>query len=146
MPRYNRRDLIIAAVRHWAGHNRLPVPDTGSLSGDLLSYLEEKSVRRAELIAVFAVRLAAFVAENQDAARQLGELITQSQGLDEIWQRAANRGEADLNTLTPRLRSLPFDLVGAELARIHQALPRTAIEEILDTIVLPLVTSRRQQP
>jgi hypothetical protein len=69
------------------------------------------------------VRLAAFVAENQEAARQLGELIAQSQGLNEIWQRAASRGEVDLNTLTPRLRSLPFDVVGAELARTHQALP-----------------------
>jgi AcrR family transcriptional regulator len=142
----NRRDLVIAAVRHWAEHNRLPVPDTGSLRGDLLAYLEEKSVQRAELMAVFGVRLAAFVAENQDAAQQLGELITQSQGLDDIWQRASGRGEVDPNALTPRLRSLPFDLVGAELARTHQALPRTAIEEILDTIVLPLVTSRRQQP
>jgi AcrR family transcriptional regulator len=141
----DRRDLVIAAVQHWAEHNRLPVPDTGSLRGDLLSYLEEKSVKRTELIAVFSVRLAAFVAGNQDSARQLGELIAQPQGLDEIWQRAANRGEVDLNTLTPRLRSLPLDLVGAELARTHQALPRTAIEEILDTIVLPLVAGRRRQ-
>jgi AcrR family transcriptional regulator len=140
----DRRDLVVAAVRHWAERNRLPVPDTGSLRGDLLSYLEEKSVRRAELIAVFSVRLAAFVAENQDSARQLAELIAQSQGLDDIWQRAAKRGEVDLNTLTPRLRSLPFDLVSAELARTHQALPRAAIEEILDTIVLPLVTGHRQ--
>jgi len=142
---HDRRDLVIAAVRYWAEHNRLPVPDTGSLRGDLLAYLEEKSVRRAELIAVFGVRLAAFVAENQDAARQLGELITQSQGLDDIWQRASSRGEVDLNTLTPRLRSLPFDLVGAELARTHQALPRATIKEILDTIVLPLVTTPRRQ-
>jgi AcrR family transcriptional regulator len=141
----DRRDLVIAAVRHWAERNRLPVPDTGSLRGDLLAYLEEKSVKRAELIAVFSVRLAAFVAENQEAARHLGELIAQSQGLDEIWQRAASRGEVDLNTLAPRLRSLPFDLVGAELARTHQALPRAAIEEILDTIVLPLVAARRQR-
>ena len=142
----DRRDLVIAAVRHWAEHNRLPIPDTGSLRGDLLSFLEEKSVKRAELIAVFGVRLAAFVAENQDSAKQLGELITQSQGLDEIWQRASDRGEVDLRMLTPRLRSLPFDLVGAELARTHQALPRAVIEEILDTIVLPLATSRRHQP
>jgi len=140
----DRRDLVIAAVRHWAEHNRLPVADTGSLRGDLLSYLEEKSVQRAELIAVFVVRIAAFVAENQDAARQLGELIDQSQGLDEIWQRASARGEVDLNVLTPRLRALPFDLVSSELARTHQALPRAAIEEILDTIVLPLVADRRQ--
>jgi len=43
----DRRDLVIAAVRHWAEHNRLPVPDTGSLPGDQLSYLEEKSVKSA---------------------------------------------------------------------------------------------------
>ncbi len=142
----DRRDLVIAAVQHWAEHNPLPVPDTGSLRGDLLSYLEEKSVKRAELIVVFGVRFAAFVAENRDAAEHLGELMAQSQGLDEIWQRAANRGEVDPTTLTPRLRSLPFDLVSAELARTHQALARAAIEEILDTIVLPLVTGRRHQP
>jgi hypothetical protein len=140
--RLTRQPAKISSCATGADHNRLPVPDTGSLRGDLLAYLEEKSVQRAELIAVFGVRLAAFVAENQDAARQLGERITQSQGLDDIWQRAASRGEVKLNALTPRLRSLPFDLVGAELARTHQALPRTAIEEILDTIVLPLVTSQ----
>ena len=135
----DRRELVIAAVRYWAEHNRLPIPDTGSLRGDLLAYLEEKAVQRAELMAVFGVRLAAFVAENEDAARQLGEAITQSQGLDEIWQRAADRREVDLDTLTPRIRSLPFDLVGAELARTHHALPRATIEEIHDTVVLPLV-------
>ena len=134
-----RRELVIAAVRSWAERNRLPIPDTGSLRGDLLAYLEEKVVQRAELMAVFGLRLAAFVAENEDAARQLGEAITQSQGLDEIWQRAAERREVDPDTLTPRLRSLPFDLVGTELARTHHALPRATIEEILDTIVLPLV-------
>jgi hypothetical protein len=31
--------------------------------------------------------------------------------------------------------------VSAELARTHRALPRAAIEEILDTIVLPLVAA-----
>ena len=142
----DRRDLVIAAVRHWAEHNRLPVPDTGSLRGDLLAYLEEKSVQRAELIAVFVVRIAAFVAENHYAAQQLGELVDQSQGLDEIWQRASTRGEVDLRTLTPRLRALPFDLVSAELARTHRALPRATIEEILDSIVLPLVVDRNRWP
>jgi len=142
----DRRDLVIAAVRHWAEHNHLPIPDTGSLRGDLLAYLQEKSVQRAELIAVFVVRIAAFVAENQDSAQQLGELIDQSQGLDEIWQRASARGEVDLSMLTPRLRSLPFDLVSAELARTHRALPRATIEEILDTIVLPLVVGRLRRP
>jgi AcrR family transcriptional regulator len=142
----DRRELVIAAVGHWAEHNRIPMPDTGTLRGDLLAYLQEKSIRRAQLIAVFSVRLAAFVDENQDAAKQLGEAVAQSQGLDEIWQRAADRGEVDLDKLTPRLRALPFDLVSAELARTHQALPRDEIEDILDTVVLPLVTSPPRRP
>jgi len=138
----DRRALVIAALRRWAETNKLPMPDTGSLRGDLLAYLEQKSVRRAELIAVFAVRFAAFAAENQQTAQELGELIAQAQGLEEIWDRAARRGEVDPAALTPRLRALPFTLVGAELARTQQALPVAVIEEILDTIVLPLVLDR----
>jgi AcrR family transcriptional regulator len=142
----DRHALVIAAVQNWAKHNQIPLADTGSLRGDLLAYLQAKSVQRAELIAVFGVRLAAFVAEDAHAAKQLAEAITAAQGLDELWDRAAARGEIDPDTLSPRLRALPFDLVGAELARTGRPLPIETIEEILDTIVLPLVSRPPANP
>ena len=133
-------------MQNWATHNQIPLDDTGSLRGDLLAYLQAKGIQRAELMAVFGVRLAEFVAEDADAARQLAKAITAAQGLDELWDRAAARGEIDPDTLTPRLRALPFDLVGAELARTGRPLPIETIEEILDTIVLPLVSRPPANP
>lgn len=140
----DRRALVMAAMRHWFEQNPLTGVDTGTLRGDLLAYLEEKSTKRAELRTVFLLRLAAFIRESPESAAQFQEQVGQSMtsDLDKIWQRAAARGEVELDTLSPRIRALPFDLVGAELARTHQPVPRATIEEILDTIILPLTTRR----
>ena len=47
--------------------------------------------------------------------------------------------EIDPSHLHPRIRTLPFVLVAAELARTQQPLQRQTIEEILDVVVLPLI-------
>jgi AcrR family transcriptional regulator len=139
----DRRTLVLAALRHWFEQNPIAAPDTGSLRGDLLAYLENKSAtstNRVELLVVFRLRIEAFMTEAGTSPAQLFEQIGQglTGGLDEIWERASQRGEVDSKTLTPRIRLLPFDLVSMELSRTHQPVSRTTIEEILDTIVLPL--------
>src|SRR6266851_255059 len=48
----DRRELVMAAMSHWFECNPLAAPDTGSLRGDLLAFLEEESVKRSELMAV----------------------------------------------------------------------------------------------
>ncbi|MFC9643382.1 TetR/AcrR family transcriptional regulator [Streptomyces mirabilis] len=138
----SRQELFTAAVLHWIDHNRPPVPDTGTLRGDLLASLASKSDRRAEIRAVFGARFGGPAEENQDLAQQLRQRIYQALGTEEIWDRAAARGEVDPAALTPRIRDLPLDLVSLELTQTHEALPLSVIEEILDTIVLPLVAPR----
>ena len=137
----SRQELFTAAVLHWIDHNRPPVPDTGTLRGDLLASLASKSDRRAEIRAVSG-RESAPAEENQDLAQQLRQRIYQALGTEEIWDRAAARGEVDPAALTPRIRDLPLDLVSLELTQTHEALPLSVIEEILDTIVLPIVGPR----
>lgn len=145
----DRRTLVLAALRHWFEQNPIAAPDTGSLRGDLLAYLENKSgtsTNRAELLVVFRLRIEAFLTEEAGTSRaQLFEQIGQglTGGLDEIWERATQRGEVDSKTLTPRIRLLPFDLVSIELSRTHQPVSRTTIEEMLDTIILPLTAVDR---
>ncbi|MFE2969286.1 TetR/AcrR family transcriptional regulator [Streptomyces sp. NPDC059340] len=138
----SRQELFTAAVLHWIDHNRPPVPDTGTLRGDLLAYLASKSDQRAEIRAVFGARFGGLAEENQDLAQQLPQRISQALGTQDIWDRAAARGEVDPAALTPRIRDLPLDLVSLELTQTHEALPLSVIEEILDTIVLPLVVPR----
>ncbi|MER7182412.1 TetR/AcrR family transcriptional regulator [Streptomyces hyaluromycini] len=138
----SRQELFAAAVLHWIDHNRPPVPDTGTLRGDLLAYLVSKSDKRAEILAVFGSRFGGPAEENQDLAQQLRQRIYQALGTQDIWDRAAARGEVDPAALTPRIRDLPLDLVSLELTQTHEAVPPSVIEEILDTIVLPLVVPR----
>jgi AcrR family transcriptional regulator len=143
----DRRALVIAAMGHWFEQNPLAAPDTGTLRGDLLAYLQDKTASRADLLAVLRLRIAALTKEPGATPAQLFEQMGQSltSGLDEIWQRAAARDEVD-PALHPRVRALPFDLVGLQLSRTHQPVPRASIEEILDVIVLPLTRTRHQVP
>jgi AcrR family transcriptional regulator len=142
----HRWDLVIAAVRHHHEQNPLVVPDTGSLRGDLIAYLAEVSAKRAEFAALFSVQLAQYFDDTGSSPRQLREQITGGRhvgaGVDTVWERAVERGEIDAATLTPRVKSLAFDLLRNELMMTLQPAPEETLIEIIDQIVLPLVTSR----
>ncbi len=56
-----------------------------------------------------------------------------------ILERAAARGEADASTVTDRIASLPVDLFRHEVLTTLAPVPADVIEEIVDTIFLPLV-------
>ena len=58
--------------------------------------------------------------------------------MKEILERGVRRGELDRSKLTPRIASLPLDLVRHELIMTHKPVSRAVIEEIVDTIFLPL--------
>jgi len=59
--------------------------------------------------------------------------------LAEVLARGIGRGEIAAEKLTPRLTTLPFDLVRYQLVVLQQPLSAQDIEEILDRIFLPLV-------
>ena len=56
-----------------------------------------------------------------------------------VLQQAVERGEVDPTKLTPRIAQLPFDLYRQEFMMTFRPVPREVIEEIVDTIFLPLV-------
>ncbi len=62
---------------------------------------------------------------------------------DEIFDRAVARGEADPDRLTPRVKSVAFDLLRNELLLTQRPVPRKVIDEIVDDVVLPLVCPRQ---
>ncbi|MEC3993774.1 TetR/AcrR family transcriptional regulator [Actinacidiphila sp. DG2A-62] len=140
----DRRELVLAAIRHWLEQNRPALPDTGTLRGDLLAYLEEKRGTRSEMATVFQTRLAAFAKESGTSPQTLITLMAGN--LDEIWEAAVERGEVDRESLTPRIRSLPFDLFTVEITRTMGPVPSATLEEIVDTIILPLATAGRTGP
>src|SRR3954452_2157895 len=50
-----RWDLITAAVVHYQERNPVHAPDTGSLRGDLIAYLRDASLKRAEFAVLFTL-------------------------------------------------------------------------------------------
>lgn len=60
-----------------------------------------------------------------------------------IIQRAVERGEIDPNRLSPRIASLPLDLIRHDLIMNRAPIPDDTLIEIVDRIFLPLVLADR---
>jgi hypothetical protein len=57
-----------------------------------------------------------------------------------IIARAIERGEIDPARITPRVAALPFDLFRHEVLMTQAPVPDEVIEEIVDSIALPVMT------
>jgi AcrR family transcriptional regulator len=138
----DRLELLRATIVHALERNRVQAPeDTGSLRGDLLALMREISRTRAEFVTVMTVHLAGYFEETGTRPADLRDVIRVSRphALDVVYERAAARGESDLSRLSPRIRGLPFTLLQQELLTTLKPVPDATLEEIVDTIVLPLV-------
>jgi AcrR family transcriptional regulator len=139
-----RMELALAAVRATISRDPVAAPDTGSLRGDLIAYLREGSAKRAELVTLLSLQMAEFFAETKSTPAQLREQFVGGQWrIDEIYGRAVARGEALPDRLTPRVRALAFDLLRNEMMMSLGPVPDDVITEIVDDIVLPLITGGR---
>lgn len=140
----NREDLFRAAVRHRGETRSLPVPDTGNLRDDLLATLRRTNSGRSDMGALLG---ALAISHADDIGMTPAELREQLIGrrpnsVERIFERAVQRGEVEASALTPRIIDLPFALFRSEYFMTFQPLPDETLEEIVDTIVLPLVGIR----
>ncbi len=137
----DRLELLRATIVHVLERNRVQAPaDTGSLRGDLLALMREISRTRAEYVTVMSVHLAGYFEETGTRPADLRDVVGYGgpHALDVVYERAAARGEIDLPRLSTRVRGLPFALLQLELLTTLKRVPDAALEEIVDTIVLPL--------
>ncbi len=136
-----REDLALAAVRHFVTRDVRPVPDTGTLRGDLIAVLLDANERRIAMAAVIVGQLGPYYRETgsnpADVRRQL--LGERNSVMETVLDRAVERGEIDPARLTPRIGGLPFDLLRHEVMMTLTPASTDAIVEIVDDIFLPLV-------
>ncbi|MET8390482.1 MULTISPECIES: TetR/AcrR family transcriptional regulator [Streptomyces] len=138
----HRDELARAAVAHVLEEARVDTPDTGTLRGDLLALMREIGTANAQLVILMYAHLAGYC---QETGTSPGELLDAARGksadaLAEVYDRAVARGEARPERLTARVRSLPFDLLRQEILATLAPVPEDVVEEIVDTIFLPLVS------
>ncbi|MGR6918637.1 TetR/AcrR family transcriptional regulator [[Actinomadura] parvosata] len=134
----DRDALVRATVAHVLEQARIDVPDTGSLREDVLTLMREINTTRVRLITLMNVHLAGYY---QETGTRPGELLSPGgdDGGDVIFQRAAERGEIRPERLTERIKALPFDLLRHEILVTFAPVPDDVLEEIVDTVFLPLV-------
>ena len=131
------RDAVAARITQ-----DVRAPDTGSLRGDLVALLENASRTHALTGLALAAKLGPFYPETFPDERgfRTGHL-GQETVLNELLERAAARGEIELDLLKPRVRRLVFDLYLHELMTTLRPVPDEVIASIVDDVYLPLVTA-----
>lgn len=134
-----REELVVAAIRHHDERHRPPIPDTGTLRGDLIAVLKGANQHRMQLIAPVLAQLSGVFLETGRTPAELrreliGDRVTSD---DVIIQRAVDRGE--IEPVTPRVAALAFDLFRHEVLMTQAPVPDEVIEEIVDAIALPVL-------
>jgi AcrR family transcriptional regulator len=140
----DKHELVRAAVRRLSDSVDPPVVDTGTLRGDLLEVMEFFNRARMPLVTLITVHLGSYFQESGTSPADLREVLVRggTTTWDTIIDRAVERGEIDGDRLTQRIRDLPFALFRHEVLMTLKPIPMSVVEEVLDTIFLPLVRPR----
>jgi AcrR family transcriptional regulator len=136
-----KQDLMLAAVVHEVGKNVVVAPDTGSLRGDVVGLLQRANAARAGLATLVFTQLGGFYRQTGTSVADLGAFVRggPDNSLEEAIRRAVDRGEINEDRVTERIARLPVDLFRYELLTTLAPLSEETIEEIVDTIFLPLL-------
>jgi AcrR family transcriptional regulator len=137
----NRAELVLAAFRHRVVRISDAIPDTGDLRGDVLHTLRHVA-RHYDQIPPDVIH--GLMAESVDLGPDLLSVLHEV--MMTILKRAADRGEIEVAHLTPRITTLPFDLVRHDVLLRHRRLTEGALTEIVDDVFLPLVRARTPAP
>jgi AcrR family transcriptional regulator len=137
----NKQELVFAALAYEAGKDVVTAPDTGSLRGDVIALLQEANKVRAGVVAQLVTQLGGFYRQTGSSLADLKAFVQGGRDafLEEAIQRAIARGEVRPERVTERIARLPVDLFRYEIMLTLQPMSDEAIEEIVDTIFLPLV-------
>ena len=139
-------DLVMAAIGHYGAVHPVEVPDTGSLRGDLLALLGGIGEGRVAFTTVVSAAFAGLLADSgltpaDVRARLIGDRPRWS---SEIYRRAHERGELDLDAVPRAVLEMPFDLMRHDLLMTLMPIPRERIVSIIDDLFLPLVHATRR--
>ncbi len=137
--------LTMAAIAHYGAKHPLEIPNTGSLRGDMLALLGGVNDARYSFTVVVTAAFSGLLTSTgltpaEVRARLLGDRPMWS---DQIFRRAHERGEIDLDKTPAAVLALPFDLMRHDLLMTLKPVPPERIAAIVDDLFLPLAAAYR---
>ncbi|MFE2380911.1 TetR/AcrR family transcriptional regulator [Streptomyces misionensis] len=146
----NKDELALAALKHYRDTHPVEIPDTGSLRGDLLAALTVMGEARAAFFAIAsATAFSGLLASTGLTPTQVRDRIFGDRQLllvQDLYQRAHDRGEIDLEWVPAAVLAMPFDLVRNDLLMDPKPLKPPRIQAIVDELFLPLVRMHNSGP
>jgi AcrR family transcriptional regulator len=141
-------ELAIAAIAHYGRMHPFDVPDTGSLRGDMLAFLSGFNDQRSDFTVVVSSAFAGLMASSgltpaEVRARVLSDRAGSADRPGELYRRAAERGEIDLDTIPAAVLTMPFDLMRSDLLMTLKPISPERITSIVDDLFMPLVAAYR---
>jgi hypothetical protein len=117
------------------------IPDTGSLRGDMIALLTNASSARVSFVAIIAAAFSGLLSSTGLTPAQVREKIMGDRPLwsSEIFGRAQERGEIDLDRIPPTVLTMPFDLLRHDMLMTYKPIPPERVHAIVDDLFLPLV-------
>lgn len=139
-----KAELVHAAAARAGSQQPVLVPDTGTLRGDVIELLRQASRSRAQIGVQMILQLGGYFAQTGTGIAELRDafLSDRSRPMQQILDRAVERGEVDPTKLTPRVTEVAFDLYRQEMLMTLKAVPDEVAESIVDEVFLPLVIKR----
>jgi AcrR family transcriptional regulator len=138
-------DLVLAAIQHYGATHPVEIPDTGSLRGDMIALLSRVSTGRVPFVTVVSAAFSGLLASSgltpaQVREKLIGDRPTWS---SDVYRRAHERGEIDLDAIPRVVLTMPFDLMRHDLLMTYKPIPDDRILEIVDDIFMPLVAANQ---
>jgi len=138
-------DLVLAAIAHYGATHPVDIPDTGSLRGDMIALLSGYSDGRIAFAAIISAVFSGLLASTGLTPAEVRDRLISHRPLRslEIYRRAQERGEIDLDRIPPVVLAMPFDLMRHDMLMTLKPIPRERIVAIVDELFLPLVSAYR---
>jgi AcrR family transcriptional regulator len=140
----HKDDLVLGAIQHYGATHPVEIPDTGSLRDDMIAMLSGFSHVRTGFATVVGAAFSGLLASSGLTPAQVREKLIADRPLWslEIYRRAHERGEIDLDRIPPIVLSMPFDLMRHDMLMTYQPIPEERVLEIVDDLFMPLIAAR----
>jgi AcrR family transcriptional regulator len=137
----SRADLAVAAIGNYNNKNPIEVPDLGNVRSELIFLLQTLVDRGARAMTRVLLTMNDYFTETNSSLRGLQQKVVCKGEFQEVLERGFARGELDRTKVTPRIASLPLDLVRYEVLMTRKTVSSAVIAEIIDTVFLPLTAT-----
>ena len=136
----DKHALVRAALAH-ALNEEIAMPDTGTLRGDTLLLMKQANRSRLRLAGVMTLHLGGYYKETGTTPADLREALLAGRPriARGVIDRAIARGEVASDSVSDRIVLLPYMLLQQEFLLTLKPASARVIEEIVDTIFLPLI-------